>query len=71
MQPQLQETTHLLGWHSQVEHPEVLLEAMAYEHAACIQQVVQLEVRCLERHQVVLAGAGVEVACSAADTWCE
>jgi hypothetical protein len=56
-------TAHLLWWHGEVQHPEVLLEPVAYEHAAGVKQVVQLEVGRLERHQVVLAGAGVKVTC--------
>jgi hypothetical protein len=64
MPPTAITATHLLWWHSKIKHPEVLLEPVAYEHAAGVQQVMQLEVGRLERHQVVLAGAGVQVTCN-------
>jgi hypothetical protein len=56
-------STHLLWRHREVQHAEVLAQAVPHKHTAGVQQVVQLQVRRLERHQVVRGAGGVQVTC--------
>ena len=53
---------HLGGGHEDVQHAEILLEAMPHKDAPDVHQVAQLQVGTLERGQVVQRLRGVQVA---------
>lgn len=53
---------HLAGRHHNVDHAEVLLQAVPHKHRAAVHQVAQLEVGVLEGGEVVRGAGRVQVA---------
>ena len=65
-----QEGAFYLGWRDQdVEHPEVLLEAVPHKDAPHVHQVAQLEVGLLQRGQVVWRQVRIQVSWHLQQMW--